>query len=227
MININTIPMRNLSLILIAFILTGCTTTQMVDTWRNPDVPEFSSSKILIVGMTSDKQTRKRFEKQLKDEYESRGIEAVMSIDVFKSSITTEEKTEEELKTLENDLINDGFDSILFSKVVGLDDEMAYSSTYNDLDRDYRSFKDDYYSNQDIYYNPEYYIKYKVYHAETSLYCMCPTKNRELIWKGYIDIVDPDSAKKAINDYVHLVVYALEQEQLLNNKETVREKVSM
>jgi len=220
--------MRYIFLLLIAFVLTGCTTTQLVDTWRNPDVTEFSSSKILIVGMTADKQARKRFEKQLKDEYESRGIEAVMSIDVFKSSITSEEKTEEELKAIEEDLINDGFDSILFSKVVGLDDEMAYSSTYNDVDRDYRNFRDDYYSNQDIYYNPEYYIKYKVYHAETSLYCLCPTEDRELIWKGFIDIIDPDSARKAINDYVHLVVYALEQEHLLDKKEAVEgEKVAL
>jgi len=210
--------MKRLLILSIAFLFMNCSTTQLVDTWRNPEVPEYSSDKILIVGMTADKKSRRRFEKKLKEAYESRGIQAVMSLDVFDESLTEGEKSEEELKELEDDLIADGFDSILFSKVVGVDDEMAYLSTYKDLDRDYRNFRDDYYTNQDIYYNPEYYVKYKVYHAETSLYCMCPTDDIELVWKGYIDIVDPDSVKKTVDDYVHLVMYALEQEQLLNKK---------
>ena len=213
--------MKRLLLVLMAALVMNCSTTQLVDTWRNPDVPEFSSNKILIVGMAADKKARKRFEKKLKEAYEATGIEAVMSLDFFDAAITTEEKTEEELNVLEKKLIADGFDSILFSKVVGVDDQMAYSSTYKDLDRDYRNFRDDYYTNQDIYYNPEYYVKYKVYHAETSLYCLCPVKDRELIWKGYIDIIDPTSAKKTVDDYVYLVIYALEQEQLLNKKGAV------
>ena len=88
--------MKKLLLITLILLLTNCSTTQLVDTWRNPDVTEFSTSKILIVGMTSDTKARKRFEKQLTDEYLSRGIDAVMSINVLESSITSNEKSEEE-----------------------------------------------------------------------------------------------------------------------------------
>ena len=214
--------MKNLVIIIVATLFMSCSTTQLVDSWRNPDVPEFSSNKILIVGMTTNEQAREKFEKKLKKEYEKRGIEAVMSLEVFDASLTTE-KTEAELKELENKLIEDGFDSILFSKLIGVDDEIAYNSTYRDIDYSYRNFRDDYYRNQDIYFNPEYYIKYKVYHAETSLYCICPVKDRELIWKGYIDIVDPESANKTINDFVELVLYVLEEEQLLHKKEEKKE----
>lgn len=215
--------MKKLLLITLALLLTSCSSTQLVDTWRNPEIPEFSTSKILIVGMTSDTKARKKFEQQLKDEYLSKGINAIMSLDVFDKSITSEEKTEDELLALEKKMIDDGFDSVLLSKVIGVEDAIAYNSTYRDNDYSYRNFRDDYYTHQDIYYNPEYYIKYKVYHAETSLYCFCSGKERELIWKGYIDIVDPESTKKTIDDYVHLVMYALDQEQLLNTKE-VKEK---
>ncbi len=218
--------MKNLIIIIIATLFVNCSTTQLVDSWRNPDVPEFSSNKILIVGMTTNEQAREKFEKKLKKEYEKRGIEAVMSLEVFDASLTTE-KTEAELKELENKLIEDGFDSILFSKLIGVDDEIAYNSTYRDIDYSYRNFRDDYYRNQDIYFNPEYYIKYKVYHAETSLYCICPVKDRELIWKGYIDIVDPESANKTINDFVELVLYVLEEEQLLHKKEEKKENESV
>jgi len=218
--------MKNLILLIIATFFVSCSTTQLVDSWRNPDVPEFSSNKILIVGMTTNEQAREKFERKLKKEYENRGIEAVMSLEVFDASLATE-KTEEELKEIENKLIEDGFDSILFSKLIGVDDEMAYNSTYSDIDYTYRNFRDDYYRNQDIYFNPDYYIKYKVYHAETSLYCICPIKDRELIWKGYIDIIDPESANKTINDYVGLVLYVLEEEQLLHRKGDKKEEESV
>ena len=50
------------------------------------------------------------------------------------------------------------------------------------------------------------------------MYCICPTKDRELIWKGYIDIVDPESTDKTITNYVNLVIAILEEEQLVNLK---------
>lgn len=216
--------MKNLIIITIVTLFMSCSSTQLVDTWRNPDVPEFASSKILIVGMTADIEARAKFEKQLKKEYLDRGIDAVMSLEVFNAVLTTDEKSEKELKEFEKRLIDDGFDSILFSKLIGVDDKMAYNSTYKDINYSYRNFRDDYYTNQDIYFNPEYYIKYKVYHAETSLYCICPIKDRELIWKGYVDIVDPESTKKTVNDYVNLILYALEEEQLLHKKSKKKEE---
>ena len=48
------------------------------------------------------------------------------------------------------------------------------------------------------------------------MYCICPTKDRELIWKGYVDIVDPRSIDKTVNDYVDLVIAALEEQALIN-----------
>ncbi len=51
--------MKRLLLVLMAALVMNCSTTQLVDTWRNPDVPEFSSNKILIVGMAADKKARK------------------------------------------------------------------------------------------------------------------------------------------------------------------------
>jgi hypothetical protein len=80
---------------------------------------------------------------------------------------------------------------------------------------------------QDIYYNPEYYDEYTVYHAETSLYCICPTKDRELIWKGYIDIIAPQSIEETVNDYVNLVLLILEKEMLINQKLLKEELIEM
>ncbi|ULC57912.1 hypothetical protein MBM09_08260 [Flaviramulus sp. BrNp1-15] len=206
--------LKRLGLFLLAF---SCSTTELVDYWKNPDIDVYSPSKVLLVGMTSNLEAREKFEKQLQEEYESRGIEAVMSLELFDSSFTTEKKTEQELKVLENDLINDGFDTVLFTRVVGLEDKITYKKNYDGYENTHRKFREDYLKYQDAFYNPDYYEEYTVYHSETAMYCLCPTKDRELIWKGYIDITDPESINETVNDYVRLIVIVLEEEQLINS----------
>ncbi|AOW20663.1 hypothetical protein [Urechidicola croceus] len=210
-------------LIILLAMFSSCTTTQLVDNWKNPDINIFETSKILIVGITSNKKARKEYEKRLKNEYELRGIDAVMSIDILDDEFTFDEKSPSELAKVEDQLIEDGFDAILLTKVIGVEDRIAFNQSYEDEKNLDRNFKDEYYMYQDIYYNPEYYEQYAVYHAETSLYCICATEDRELIWKGYIDVVDPSSVKETVKDYVNLVMYALEEQQLINKKNTSEE----
>ncbi len=193
----------------------GCSSTQLVEQWKSPSVDTLYVSKVLIVGMTPNLEARKKFEKLLKEEYTSKGIEAVMSLELFDPSFTTDQKSPEELKVIEKILVANFFDAILFTKVVGSKTQKTYSKTYKEKKYLDMRFQDDYYQHQEIYYNPKYYEEYKIYRAETSLYCICPTKDRELVWKGSIDIIDPTSIEKTVNDYVNLLILTLEQQQLL------------
>ena len=206
--------MKRSLLVILVFALVSCNSTQLVESWKNPEITIYAPSKILVVGLTSNIEARQKFETKLKEELELRGAEAVSSLDIFK----TEKMTEIELKELENDLINKGFDTVLFSKVIGVEDKIVYKNNYDGYEATYRKFSEDYLKYQDVFYNPEYYREFTVYHAETSMYCICPTKDRELIWKGYIDIVDPESTDKTITNYVNLVIAILEEEQLVNLK---------
>jgi hypothetical protein len=203
-------------ILILGLLTTSCSTTELVENWKNPDIDSYNPSKILLVGMTSNIEARQKFEKQLQDEYDLRGVKSVKSLELFEPSFTTEKKTEEEFKMLETKLINDGFDTVLFTKVIGVEDKIAYKKNYDGYDNTHMRFSDDYLKYQDAFYNPDYYEEYMVYHTETSMYCICPTKDRELIWKGYIDITDPESISKTVNDYVRLVIVVLEEQQLIN-----------
>ncbi|MFD1614073.1 hypothetical protein [Gelatiniphilus marinus] len=210
--------MKYLKILAIYFAVTSCSTTQLVENWKNPDFVTYNPNKVLIVGMTTNLEARQQFEKQLKAEYQSRGIEAVMSLELFEPSFTTEKKTDEELKQLENNLLLDGFDTLLFTKVIGVEDKILYRENYEEDKNTHIKFREDYLKYQDAYYNPDYYNEFTVYHAETSMYCICPTKDRTLIWKGYIDIIDPESIIETVNHYVRLVIVVLEEQQLINHK---------
>lgn len=212
--------MKRLFYLLVLLVLTviSCTTTQLIDYWKNPDIERYEPQKVVIVGLTSNTEARQKYEKQLKEELELRGSEAVESFTLFDTAFRTEKMTEETLKTLEDKLIADGFDTILFTKIIGVEDKIAYKENYHDYDETYRKFSDEYLRYQDIYYNPEYYDQYTIYHSETSMYCICPTKDRELIWKGYIDIVDPTSIDESVDDYIKLTIAVLEEQQLINQR---------
>ncbi|ARV07123.1 hypothetical protein BTO04_10680 [Polaribacter sp. SA4-10] len=211
--------MKKILFLITALLLMNCTSTELIESWKNPEIDSFSISKVLIVGMSSNIEARKQFEEKLKKEYESRGIEAVMSLDLFEPSFTGEEKSKEELRIVAQILGASFFDAILFTKVKGVEDKRVYTETFRDKEYLDIKFKDDYYANQEIFYNPDYYKDFKIYHTETSLYCICPVKERTLIWKGYIDIIDPSSAEETVDDYINLLVLVLEEENLLNKKE--------
>lgn len=216
--------MKNSFIIILGFLLLGCSSTQLVDNWKNPDIDSYVPSKVLVIGLTSNLEARQKFENQLKYEIELRGAEAVMSLDMFDPSFRTEKMTPDEIKELENKLISEGFDTVLFSKVAGVENKIAYKQNYRGYDETYKRFKEEYLMYQDIFYNPDYYEEYNVYHAETSMYCICPTKDRELLWKGYIDVVDPKSINETVNDYVRLVIVALEEQDLISKEVSKKEK---
>jgi hypothetical protein len=207
--------MRIFILLILFGVVSACSETHLVDYWKNPDIDVYSPQKVLILGLTSNDEARVQFETKLKIALEDRGIQAVRSIDVTALDTDRGKLNEDQLNALEKQLIAEGFDTILFSSVLGVEDKIAYKSNYDGFDETYKRFKEDYLRYQDSFYNPDYYDEYTIYHAETSMYCICPTKERELLWKGYIDITDPREIGKTVNEYVNLVVLALEELNLI------------
>jgi hypothetical protein len=146
-------------------------------------------------------------------------VEAMRSVDLFDVEFTLGERTEEELDRVEEQLLDKDFDAILFTKVLGSENRKTFMDRITELDSYYWRFRDDYLNNQQIYYDRDYYNEFTVYHAETSLYCICVGKERELIWRGAIDITDPKNIDKTIDEYIKLVVWAMQEQDIIFRKE--------
>jgi hypothetical protein len=203
------------SVFLITLLFFGCSTAEVVENWKNPDYTIFYASKVLLVGMTQNEDARMEFESKLKAAFDERGVEAMRSIDLFDVSFTNSKRTEKELDDVERSLLDKDFDAILVTKILGSESRDSFRNTVAKLNKNPNGFKDDYLRDQGIYYDSEYYEKYTVYHAETSLYCICEGKERSLIWRGTIDIYDPDNIEKTIGDYVKMVIMAMEEQDLV------------
>jgi hypothetical protein len=218
--------MKKLVLVLL-IVLMGCSSTEMIENWKNPDIVIFDASKVLLVGISNNEQARINFENKLQKEFDNRNVEAVRSLDVFDVNFTDSKRTEKDLDALEQSLLDKDFDAILLTKIVGSESRQSFRKSIDDLYTNREGFNEDYRRHQDIYYQDEYYETYTVYNAETSLYCICMGKERSLIWRGSIDILDPDNVEKTIKDYVRLLVVAMEEQDLIFRKEEKNEVTNL
>jgi len=210
--------MRVFSVLFLAAIISSCSTVRLVDTWENPYVSTYKPTKVLVVSMTADKEERQQFEKQLKDECLARGIDAVMSLTLLDELFTSTKKTVSELKEMEQKLLQLNFDSVLLSKTNKIVDKVSFAAAYRNIENMYRSFSDEYYMHQPVYDTTDSPENKRVYHTDTSLYCICPTRDHKLIWKGYIDIVNPSSNDDVMGDHINLILTTLEKNELVPKK---------
>jgi len=196
------------------FILSGCSTTKLTQEYKSPDTVNFQANKVLIVGISEDKEVRRTYEKRMIASLEKEDVIAVKSIDFFEKSFTDNEQSLKQLNEIETRLLEAGFDAILFTKITDKESRVSVVDTYQNFEKHHQSFEDYYYDNQHIYFR-EQQERYQVYTTETSLFCICPGKERELLWRGEIELVDANKIERNINKYITVLFKNLKRNNLL------------
>lgn len=199
----------------LALLLTGCSSVRLESSEKNPDIVLFHASKLLVVGMSSDTASREAFESRMQNAFQSKGVETVRSIDLFDVAFTHSERSEEELDRFERELLDKDFDAILFTKVVGTETRASLRKKIREVGESYDRFREDYLLHQGIYYDRSYYELATDYFTETSLYCICEGKKRNLIWRAGIEISNPRDIDKVVKDYVEVLLAEMENLQLI------------
>jgi hypothetical protein len=133
---------------------------------------------------------------------------------VIDRSFTAVQRTEEEIEAMRADLLAKGFDAVIITAGIGVDEKTSYSPGYYDIDYRWYRFGRYYYRYQNIYYTPGYYDDYQVYHIETSIYNLKEDAARSLVWVGTFDIVDPHGIGGTVENYVSRIIKQLERKQL-------------
>ncbi|SEL62757.1 hypothetical protein SAMN04488008_104373 [Maribacter orientalis] len=208
--------MKKIVFILGILALTACSSTRLVDSWKNKEIAVFRPQKLLVIGMTENLTARKIFEEKLKEQFINRGINAYESSMALDQSFTASKRSEEDIEMMKEELLQQGFDAIVITAVVGIDDKTIrrsghYTFGYNWWYR----FGPYFYRFQDIYYTPDYYEDYKVFHIETSIYNISSDEDESLVWVGTFNIVDPVNITSTVNDYVARIIGQLERENLI------------
>lgn len=216
-----------ITLFLVTTMIYGCSSVQLVDSYKDPDVVIFHAFKVLVVGLSQDDEARVTFESMMVEEFLDRDVEAMRSIDIFDVEFTSAVRSEEELDEVEQQLLDKDFDAILFSKVVGVENHRSIRQQVRDAEDYYQTFSENYLWSRNQVMNQEMEQSFPIYHVETSLYCICPGKKRQLIWRVLIDITDPKDMKAVVKDYVQLLLTAMEEEDIIIFKPLDHETTSL
>ncbi|HSP12923.1 MAG TPA: hypothetical protein VLO29_10400 [Salegentibacter sp.] len=199
----------------ILLLITACSSTRLVESHSpyRPEKPKIE--KILIIGMTPLTEFREAFETSLEKEFNKSNVEAVASIRVLEDMHAPGESTEKQLNKLEQYLLDEGYNTVLLSKIIQVESHKDLRSSLFNVKGSYRSFKSDYYSNQGIFHEDNINGTSKTYHTQTSVYTLPKDRQRELLWQGEIDLKNPKRIKKTINQYVDLLVASLKWDGVL------------
>ncbi|RKN80205.1 hypothetical protein [Ulvibacterium marinum] len=204
------------------FVVVACSTTRFVDSWKNKEVSAFQPEKLLIIGMTENLTARKIFEEELKKRFVKYGINAHESGVVLDRFFTNSQRSEEEIDAMEEKLIANGFDAVVITAIIGVDDKRSYNSGYYTFGYHWYRFGPYYYRFQDLYYTPDYYSDYQVYHVETSIYNIKEDMDKSLVWVGTFDIVDPVNITSTVDDYVERIIIQLEREGVIEKANSLQ-----
>nr|WP_298994564.1 hypothetical protein [uncultured Allomuricauda sp.] len=207
--------MKYFVITIVAVLFAGCASPKLVSSWKSPDADSYAVYKVLVVGMTQDEEVRTVFETRLRDALRAKGFEAERSMELFDKEFTTSEKTEADLNEVEQRLLSEGFDAILLTKVVGSENRETFRRRIGNIDNLYNQFSNDYLDNQSVYYDTNYYDTFKIYTAETSLYCICLERERALVWRGNINVAEPVKLEKTIDSYIKVIEDAMQKEAIL------------
>ena len=78
-------------------LLQSCSSSELVENWKNPEIDVFTAQKVLVLAMSNDVKNRQLFEKKLVKELKDKGVNAVNSDDFFNPAFTSRPRTKEEL----------------------------------------------------------------------------------------------------------------------------------
>lgn len=89
------------------------------------------------------------------------------------------------------------FDAILFTKVICIERSVNVIDSYQSFANKFQTFED-YLGNQHFYSKNEE-VRYQVYTTETSLFCICSEKERDVLWRTEIEVAATKKATRNIN----------------------------
>jgi len=197
------------SISLLIIITTGCSgaKTDIIGEWQPENYKKGAINNVLILGIFSmDKPLlRRNFENGITQAFESDGINATPSMDHMpydvKIDSTTFEKYFKDLKV----------DAVVVSRLLAVDQKRDYQSgyLYTVPFSYYYGFYSYYYSGI-AYANSSGYLSQDVVVVlETNIY---DTSDKQLIWSGISETMDPDKASDVIYSFGETLVSKLKKE---------------
>ena len=186
------------------FLLSSCTGTRIISSWREPGVTVNTSGlqKVWVMCLVQNESVRRDAE----DEMAKRRPGVIFP---------TYERYPSELVKNNNDLVNEGitksgYEAIIIMRLVSK--EQATSYVPGSAPSYYGGWYGYYGYAATYYYDPGYYRTDEYYNVETSVYSL---KQDKLIWTGMTETMNPGTVQSAIREIAGAVNQQMRKEGFL------------
>lgn len=192
-----------LSLAAAAWLLAGCAATATTDVtgqWRDPKYHE-TLGKVLVISLAEEPSIRERFEHTLSARLRHAGITAVASSDI----IPLDRKIDRQ--TVKAAMAGRGFDTVLVSRLIGIDASADYvpPSPIEDFD----SFYSHAYG---MVYSPGYLAHRTAVSIRINVY---ETRHNQLIWSMTSKTFNHSNVPDVIDSLTSAIIRQLARQGLL------------
>lgn len=178
--------------IVLSILLTSCSSTTIVNSWRDPNTKIHSNqwNKILVVAMLKNETDSRKAEDEMTTYLHGKGTTSYNYLDGNKVNINDEE--------LRKKMKIDGFNAAITMRLIDVDKEKVYVPGQSYLYPSYYKTFGRYYQRNWVFYtSPGYYVVTKKFLIETILYSIDEDK---IIWSGITETYNPNGVAKLTNE---------------------------
>ncbi len=194
--------------------VSSCSNTQLITSWKAPEATVDSYNKILVIGMMGnrDRELRESIENSIASRLQNEGLNVVTATQQFgpKSFRTM---SEDEAVRMVND---NGFDAVMVVALLDKNQESRYTPGYISS-TPYAVVRNRWYGNYtvlyDRVYNPGYYTTTTDYTLEADFY---HTRGDRLIYSAQAKSFDPNSSEDLAGDFSKTVVKDMIDKGIIN-----------
>ncbi|WP_075591068.1 hypothetical protein [Labilibacter marinus] len=197
--------MRILFALTAALIMTSCVST-MNYTWQKEGFEGKNFKKILVVATSKNLESRTTLENTVVGWLAKEGINAENSLSLFPPFVDIKELDE---KTIESKIKAGGYDAVLVSSLIDVNEQDVYEqgSNYYPMHYGYRRYI---YNGYGYAYSPGYYRQQKTYVVESRLFDTAKENAKEaIVWSGQSSLTDPSSYESGAKQYASTLVKTL------------------
>jgi hypothetical protein len=196
---------RNLLLGCFMVVLAACgTSTQIVDSWRDPDVVVDTAKihQFVVAALLKNQTTRHQVEDDIASQFPGKAVPSY-------KELGDAELTQDDA-VYNQKLKSDGFDGIVMLRLVNVDKTTRYVPGSNPVY--YGSWRRYWRYSWTGFYDPGYYTTDKAYNVEVTVYSLLRDK---LIWAANTSTVNPSGRGELFSDVSKAVVKRMKKEGFL------------
>lgn len=198
--------------LLLAFILTGCSTAELKSTWKDTERIETVKS-VLVVGVAIRKNRRQLFETTLAKKLEAHGVRAIPSFTVFPKEEMSDQATSNYLKQQK-------IDSVVVVKVLNskaikrrVKESTLHTTRQAPIGNPYDSRFNGWYADYSYWTTTvaTYDTGYSLSNMEANLY---QQDNKNMVWTSYVEVNASDDDVSSIKDIADALVKQMKKDGL-------------